>query len=58
MCVLVLAYAPLPFALAHLGWGPGVCMLVLAGVVTWYTSLLLASLDRHDGVRRAGPAQR
>ena len=50
------AYAPLPFALAHLGWGPGVSMLVLAGVVTWYTSLLLASLDRHDGVRRAGPA--
>ncbi len=29
-------------------------MLCLAGVVTWYTSLLLASLDRHDGVRCAG----
>ena len=51
MCVHLPAYAPLPFALAHLGWGPGVCMLVLAGLVTWYTSLLLASLDRHDGVR-------
>lgn len=47
------AYAPLPFALAHLGWAPGLCMLILAGVVTWYTSLLLASLDRHDGVRLA-----
>ncbi|KAK9837435.1 hypothetical protein WJX81_002209 [Elliptochloris bilobata] len=45
------AYAPLPFALAHLGWGPGLCMLILAGLVTWYTSLLLASLDCHDGVR-------
>ena len=45
------AYAPLPFALAHLGWGAGVFFLTLAGIVTWYTSLLLASLDRHDGHR-------
>ena len=47
------AYAPLPFALAHLGWGAGVFFLALAGLVTWYTSLLLASLDRHDGHRHA-----
>jgi hypothetical protein len=33
-------------------------MLCLAGVVTWYTSLLLASLDRHDGVRCAGGRSR
>ncbi|KAK9904043.1 hypothetical protein WJX75_003267 [Coccomyxa subellipsoidea] len=45
------AYAPLPFAFAHLGWEAGVIFLLLAGLVTWYTSLLLASLDRHDGTR-------
>ena len=45
------AYAPLPFAVAHLGWVAGVFFLALAGLVTWYTSLLLASLDRHDGHR-------
>ena len=45
------AYAPLPFAIAHLGWGAGVFFLTVAGIVTWYTSLLLASLDRHDGRR-------
>ncbi|CAK0782970.1 hypothetical protein CVIRNUC_006165 [Coccomyxa viridis] len=45
------AYAPLPFAFAHLGWPAGIIFLGLAGCVTWYTSLLLASLDRHDGHR-------
>ena len=45
------AYAPLPFAFAHLGWPAGIIFLGLAGIVTWYTSLLLASLDRHDGYR-------
>lgn len=45
------AYAPLPFAFAHLGWPAGIIFLGLAGIVTWYTSLLLASLDRHDGHR-------
>lgn len=45
------AYAPLPFAFAHLGWPAGIIFLGLAGLVTWYTSLLLASLDRHDGHR-------
>jgi hypothetical protein len=34
-----------------LGWEAGVIFLLLAGLVTWYTSLLLASLDRHDGTR-------
>eukprot|EP00884_Botryococcus_braunii_P023632 jgi/Botrbrau1/9953/Bobra.0012s0048.1 len=43
------AYAPLPFALAQLGWPAGVTMLAAAGLVTWYTSLLLASLYRWDG---------
>jgi hypothetical protein len=46
-----IAYAPLPFAFAHLGWPAGIIFLGLAGLVTWYTSLLLASLDRHDGHR-------
>ena len=45
------AYAPLPFAFAHLGWPAGIIFLGLAGIVTWYTSLLLASLDRHNGHR-------
>jgi hypothetical protein len=45
------AYAPLPFAFAHLGWPAGIIFLGLAGLVTWYTSLLLSSLDRHDGKR-------
>ena len=45
------AYAPLPYAFAHLGWPAGIIFLGLAGLVTWYTSLLLASLDRHDGHR-------
>ena len=45
------AYAPLPYAFAHLGWPAGIIFLGLAGLVTWYTSLLLASLERHDGRR-------
>ena len=45
------AYAPLPFAFAHLGWEAGIIFLLLAGLVTWYTSLLLASLHSHDGKR-------
>ena len=49
---ILTAYAPLPFAFAHLGWPAGIIFLGLAGIVTWYTSLLLASLDRHDGHRR------
>ena len=48
---MLAAYAPLPFAFAHLGWPAGIIFLGLAGLVTWYTSLLLASLDRHDGHR-------
>lgn len=50
MCTFA-AYAPLPFAFAHLGWEAGVIFLALAGIVTWYTSLLLASLHSHDGKR-------
>ena len=45
------AYAPLPFAFAHLVWSAGIIFLGLVDIVTWYTSLLLASLDRHDGHR-------
>ncbi|KAJ4750633.1 Transmembrane amino acid transporter family protein [Rhynchospora pubera] len=43
------AYAPLPFALASLGWPLGVCCLVGGTLVTWYSSLLIASLWKWDG---------
>ncbi|KAK9280784.1 hypothetical protein L1049_003673 [Liquidambar formosana] len=45
------AYAPLPFALASLGWPLGVSSLVSATLATWYSSLLIASLWRWDGKR-------
>ncbi|CAD5192304.1 unnamed protein product [Musa acuminata subsp. malaccensis] len=43
------AYAPLPFAVASLGWPLGVCSLVLGTLTTWYSSLLIASLWKWDG---------
>ncbi|KAJ3673890.1 hypothetical protein LUZ60_005882 [Juncus effusus] len=43
------AYAPLPFALASLGWPLGVCCLVGGTIATWYSSLLVASLWKWDG---------
>ncbi|GMN48912.1 hypothetical protein TIFTF001_018089 [Ficus carica] len=43
------AYAPLPFALASLGWPFGVSSLVSATLATWYSSLLIASLWKWDG---------
>ncbi|EOX94559.1 Transmembrane amino acid transporter family protein isoform 2 [Theobroma cacao] len=43
------AYAPLPFALASLGWPLGVSSLVAATLATWYSSLLVASLWRWNG---------
>ncbi|KAL9258483.1 GABA transporter 1-like protein [Drosera capensis] len=43
------AYAPLPFALASLGWSLGVCSLVSATLASWYSSLLLASLWEWNG---------
>ncbi|KAL3828016.1 hypothetical protein ACJIZ3_016818 [Penstemon smallii] len=43
------AYAPLPFAVASLGWALGVTSLVAGTLVTWYSSLLIASLWRWDG---------
>ncbi|KAG8389257.1 hypothetical protein BUALT_Bualt02G0210200 [Buddleja alternifolia] len=43
------AYAPLPFAVASLGWPLGVTSLVGATLATWYSSLLIASLWRWDG---------
>ena len=46
------AYAPLPYAVSRLGWPAGIIALAFAGATTMYTSCLLASLDRHDGVRR------
>ncbi|KAL6883628.1 hypothetical protein ACP4OV_011042 [Aristida adscensionis] len=43
------AYAPLPFALASLGWPLGVCSLVIGTLVTWGSSLALASLWQWNG---------
>ncbi|CAA3014213.1 GABA transporter 1-like [Olea europaea subsp. europaea] len=43
------AYAPLPFAVASLGWPLGVSSLVGGTIATWYSSLLIASLWRWDG---------
>lgn len=43
------AYAPLPFAVASLGWPLGVSSLVAGTLSTWYSSLLIASLWRWDG---------
>ena len=43
------AYAPLPFALASLGWSLGVTSLVSATLATWYSSFLVASLWKWDG---------
>ncbi|KAJ7977299.1 GABA transporter 1-like [Quillaja saponaria] len=43
------AYAPLPFALASLGWTLGVSSLVSATLATWYSSLLIASLWKWNG---------
>ncbi|KAK4847510.1 hypothetical protein QYF36_002723 [Acer negundo] len=43
------AYAPLPFALASLGWVLGVSSLVGGTLVTWYSSLLIASLWGWNG---------
>lgn len=45
------AYAYLPFAFAGLGWAPGMIALMMGIVVTWYASILLASLHEHNGVR-------
>ncbi|KAG8663345.1 GABA transporter 1 isoform X2 [Manihot esculenta] len=46
------AYAPLPFALASLGWPLGVSSLVGATLATWYSSLLIASLWRWNGKKQ------
>ncbi|KAK7345817.1 hypothetical protein VNO77_16429 [Canavalia gladiata] len=43
------AYAPLPFALASLGWPLGVTSLVSATLATWYSSILIASLWKWNG---------
>nr|GEU90057.1 GABA transporter 1-like [Tanacetum cinerariifolium] len=43
------AYAPLPFAVASLGWPLGVISLVGATLTTWYSSNLIASLWKWDG---------
>ncbi|KAG6533205.1 hypothetical protein ZIOFF_007071 [Zingiber officinale] len=47
------AYAPLPFALASLGWPLGVGSLVLGTLTTWYSSLLVASLWQWDGKKHS-----
>ncbi|KAL5712324.1 hypothetical protein ACHQM5_014510 [Ranunculus cassubicifolius] len=46
------AYAPLPFALASLGWPLGVSSLVGATLATWYSSFLIASLWRWNGEKQ------
>ncbi|TVU31049.1 hypothetical protein EJB05_22714, partial [Eragrostis curvula] len=43
------AYAPLPFAVASLGWPLGVSSLVIGTLVTWCSSLVVASLWQWDG---------
>ncbi|KAG2549115.1 hypothetical protein PVAP13_9KG170900 [Panicum virgatum] len=43
------AYAPLPFAVASLGWPLGVCSLVIGTLVTWCSSLVVASLWQWNG---------
>lgn len=43
------AYAPLPFALASLGWPLGVCSLVIGTLITWCSSLAVASLWQWNG---------
>ncbi|PUZ39037.1 hypothetical protein GQ55_9G249500 [Panicum hallii var. hallii] len=43
------AYAPLPFAVASLGWPLGVCSLVVGTLVTWCSSLVVASLWQWNG---------
>lgn len=45
------AYAYLPFAFAGLGWAPGMVALMMGIIVTWYASVLLASLHEWNGVR-------
>ncbi|KAL3531267.1 hypothetical protein ACH5RR_010589 [Cinchona calisaya] len=46
------AYAPLPFAVASLGWPLGVSSLVGGTIATWYSSLLIASLWRWNGKKQ------
>ncbi|XP_059660404.1 GABA transporter 1-like [Cornus florida] len=46
------AYAPLPFAVASLGWYLGVTSLVAGTLATWYSSLLIASLWRWNGKKQ------
>ncbi|KAK6940725.1 Amino acid transporter, transmembrane domain [Dillenia turbinata] len=46
------AYAPLPFALACLGWPLGATCLVGATLATWYSSFLIASLWRWNGKKQ------
>ncbi|KAM7256854.1 hypothetical protein ACFE04_012595 [Oxalis oulophora] len=43
------AYAPLPYAVASLGWPLGVSSLIAATLATWYSSLLIASLWEWNG---------
>ncbi|KAK4766062.1 hypothetical protein SAY87_007704 [Trapa incisa] len=43
------AYAPLPFAVASLGWSFGVTSLVSGTLATWYSSILIASLWKWNG---------
>eukprot|EP00879_Flechtneria_rotunda_P027815 GHRR01029817.1.p1 GENE.GHRR01029817.1~~GHRR01029817.1.p1 ORF type:complete len:318 (+),score=90.78 GHRR01029817.1:170-1123(+) len=45
------AYAPLPWAFAMLTWPGGLIAFLIGVAVTWYNSILLASLHEYGGVR-------
>ncbi|XP_062205337.1 GABA transporter 1-like [Phragmites australis] len=51
------AYAPLPFAVASLGWPLGVCSLVTGTLVTWCSSLVVASLWQWNGEKHTSYRQ-
>jgi hypothetical protein len=45
------AYAPIPFAFSYLGWAGGLASLIIGAAVTYYNSIILASLHRYNGTR-------
>lgn len=43
------AILPLPFAFSQVGWAPAIIALLLGTVITYYASMLLASLSSWNG---------
>lgn len=43
------AILPLPFAFSQVGWAPAITALLLGTVITYYASMLLASLFSWNG---------